>query len=97
MLYLLDEPLAHLDLNHQIAVLNLLSERARRDGVGIVMVLHDINLALRYGDRALLLLGNGDVREGPAGQVLSATALSHVFGHPLRELTDGEGRIFVPF
>ncbi|MEW5889154.1 MAG: ABC transporter ATP-binding protein [Pseudomonadota bacterium] len=96
LLYLLDEPLAHLDLNHQIAVLNLLTERARTDGVGIVMVLHDINLALRYADRALLLSGEGGVREGPAGQVLNAAALSRAFGHPLRELSEGESRIFVP-
>lgn len=96
LLYLLDEPLAHLDLNHQIAVLELLSQRARRDGVGIIMVLHDINLALRYGDRALLLFGDGSTQEGPVDEVLKAEGLSRLYGHPLREIRDGGARYFVP-
>ena len=95
-LYLLDEPLAHLDLNHQIAVLELLSRRARRDGVSIVMVLHDINLALRYADRALLLFGESRTLEGPVEAVLTAESLSRLYGHPLRELRDGGARHFVP-
>ena len=95
-LYLLDEPLAHLDLNHQIAVLELLSRRARADGVGIVMVLHDINLALRYADRALLLFGESRTLEGPVEAVLTAESLSRLYGHPLRELRDGGARHFVP-
>ena len=95
-LYLLDEPLAHLDLNHQIAVLELFSRRAREDGVGIVMVLHDINLALRHADRALLLFGEGRTLEGPAEAVLTVETLSRLYGHPLREMRDGERRYFVP-
>jgi iron complex transport system ATP-binding protein len=94
--YLLDEPLAHLDLNHQIAVLELLSRRAREDGVGIVMVLHDINLALRHADRALLLFGEGRTLEGPVESVLTAESLSRLYGHPLREMRDGGARYFVP-
>lgn len=96
LVYLLDEPLAHLDLNHQIAILNLLSERARHDGVAIVMVLHDINLALRYGDQALLLFGDGTTQAGPVDTVLQADALSRLYGHPLREIRDGAARHFVP-
>jgi iron complex transport system ATP-binding protein len=95
-LYLLDEPLAHLDLNHQIAVLDLLSRRAREDGVGIVMVLHDINLALRHADRALLLFGDGRTLEGPVEAVLTAESLSRLYGYPLREVPDGASRHFVP-
>ncbi len=94
--YLLDEPLAHLDLNHQIAVLELLSRRARADGVGIVMVLHDINLALRYADRTLLLFGESRTLEGPVAAVLTAESLSRLYGHPLREMRDGRARYFVP-
>ena len=98
-LYLLDEPLAHLDLNHQIAVLELLSRRACEDGVGIVMVLHDINLALRHADRALLLFGEGRTLEGPVEAVLTVDTLSRLYGHPLREMRvmhDSGQRYFVP-
>ena len=94
-LYLLDEPLAHLDLNHQIAVLELFSARARA-GAAVVMVLHDVNLALRYADRALLLFGDGGCREGPAAETIEAAALSRLYGHPLRAIADGAGRHFVP-
>ncbi|MDR2241000.1 MAG: ABC transporter ATP-binding protein [Zoogloeaceae bacterium] len=95
-LYLLDEPLAHLDLNHQIAALDLFSRRAREDGAGIIMALHDINLALRHADRALLLFGEGRTLEGPADEVINADTLSRLYGHPLRELIDGGQRYFVP-
>ena len=46
----LDEPTTYLDLAHQIDVLSLLRDLNRRDGVTIVMVLHDINMAARYCD-----------------------------------------------
>ncbi len=95
-LYLLDEPLAHLDLNHQVAILELLSRRAREDGVGIVMVLHDVNFALRHADRALLLFGEGRTQEGPVDAVLQAEALTRLFGHPLRERREGAARYFLP-
>ncbi len=95
-LYLLDEPLAHLDLNHQVAVLDLFSRRAREHGDAVVMVLHDINLALRHADRALLLFGEGRALEGPIGTVISAPNLSRLYGHPLRQLEDGAQRYFVP-
>ena len=46
---LLDEPINHLDLRHQVQVLDLLAERARRPGHLNLFVLHDVNLALRFG------------------------------------------------
>jgi iron complex transport system ATP-binding protein len=67
-----------------------------RTGVGIVMVLHDINLALRHADRALLLFGEGRTLEGPVESVLTAEALSRLYGHPLREMRDGAARYFIP-
>ena len=93
--YLLDEPLAHLDLNHQIAVLDLFAERARA-GAAVVMVMHDINLAQRYGDRALLLFGDGKFRAGPVREVIDTESLSELYGHPLRAIEDRAGRYFVP-
>ena len=62
-LMLLDEPSSHLDLAHQIAVLDVLAGLARGRGKAIVMVLHDLHLALRYADHAIAL---GDGRRAPA-------------------------------
>ena len=86
-LYLLDEPLAHLDLNHQVATLAHFSSLAREHGAAIVMVLHDPNFALRHGDRALLLYGDGSHAEGPVATVLNEETLSRLYGHPLRRVS----------
>ena len=94
-LYLLDEPLNHLDLRFQIQILELFRALAR-DGAGVVMVLHDINLAARFADQAILLDGRGGVLAGLAREVLQPGRLADAFGHPLiRAEVDGHA-VFVP-
>lgn len=83
-LYLLDEPLAHLDLNHQIAVLELFAAAARDCGAGVIMVLHEPALAWRYCDRALLIHGDGRHELGPVREMLTAEHLSALYQHPLQ-------------
>lgn len=94
-LYLLDEPLAHLDLHHQVAVLDHFQALAAQ-GAGVVMVLHDINLAARYASHVLLLDGAGGHVFGAAHDVLTTEGLSRAFGHPLRAVADGAQTLFVP-
>jgi iron complex transport system ATP-binding protein len=94
--YLLDEPLAHLDLNHQIAMLQLISQRTRVDHAALLMVLHDVNLAARFSDRVLLLHGEGKHEFGDTAELLDAARLSRLYGHPLRAIQDGGQRWFVP-
>ena len=57
-LFLLDEPLTHLDLSHQVAVMEMFARRASQ-GAATVAVLHDPGFAARYCGRALLLFGYG--------------------------------------
>lgn len=94
-LYLLDEPLAHLDLNHQIAVLELFAAKARQ-GAGVVMVLHDPALAWRYADRALLIHGDGRTDIGPVADMLTAERLSPLYDHPLKVVDVDGHRCFLP-
>jgi iron complex transport system ATP-binding protein len=94
--YLLDEPLAHLDLNHQIAVLELISRRVRDESAALVMVLHDVNLAAQFSDRALLLHGQGEYELGASADLLDVDRLTRLYGHPLRLVKDGERCWFVP-
>ncbi|MDR0634939.1 MAG: ABC transporter ATP-binding protein [Azoarcus sp.] len=94
-LFLLDEPLNHLDLHHQVAVLELLRSLAA-DGRGVVMVLHDPGLAARYADKVVLLNGEGGVAVGESGAVLTAGRLSHAFGHPLKRVEVDGRAIFLP-
>ena len=76
----LDEPTTYLDLAHQIDVLSLLRDLNRRDGVTIVMVLHDINMAARYCDW-LVAMRDGEVRaNGTPTEVITADVMREVFG-----------------
>lgn len=75
---LLDEPVSSLDLRHQIALLD--SARAlAREGVAVLAVLHDLNLACAYADR-LLVLANGSVAAcGNPHEVVNNDLLESVF------------------
>ena len=93
-LFLLDEPSSHLDLQHQIALLDRLSALARDARKALLMVLHDINLAARYCDYALLL-GDGTAVAGPAPELLTAERLSALYRVPLRALAGQPTPVFV--
>ena len=95
-LYLLDEPLAHLDLNHQMAVLELFAGTARDCGAGVIMVLHDPALAHRFCDRALLLFENGRSEQAAVDTILTAEMLSALYGYRLRQVEDHGQRCFIP-
>ena len=95
-LYLLDEPLSHLDLSHQMAALELFSATARDCGAGVVMVLHDPALAHRFCDRALLIHGDGRTELGAVDAILTAATLSELYGYALRQIEDGGRRCFIP-
>ncbi|HEY6642326.1 ABC transporter ATP-binding protein [Povalibacter sp.] len=93
-LMLLDEPINHLDPQHQIDVLRLLRARAD-DGRAVVMSLHDIGLATRFCDQALLLFGNGDWLSGPTVDVMNEATISRLYGVTVREIVWEGGRTFV--
>jgi iron complex transport system ATP-binding protein len=95
-LAMLDEPLSHLDLNHQIVVLELLVRCVRETDMTLVMVMHDPGLAARYCDRVLLMHGDGRVDLGTTAELLTAERLSALYQHPLR-IVDVDGqRCFFP-
>lgn len=94
--YLLDEPLQHLDLPHQVALLDRLAEEARNRDALVILVLHDLFLASRYCDRCLLLYGDGRYLAGPAGEALTHSRLGELYGFPLVAVEAGADRLFVP-
>jgi iron complex transport system ATP-binding protein len=79
-LLLLDEPTVHLDLRHQVTVMELLRDLAQRDGVTVVAVMHDINLAAHFFDRLLLLDQGRLVADGRPGEVLTPERIRTVYG-----------------
>jgi iron complex transport system ATP-binding protein len=84
---LLDEPTAALDLHHQHEVMDLLC-RLHDDGLAIVMVTHDLNLASRYCPWLWLLHRGGIAAAGPPRQVLVGEVLAPVYGERLRVVAD---------
>ncbi|HEY5791410.1 MAG TPA: ABC transporter ATP-binding protein [Gammaproteobacteria bacterium] len=93
---LLDEPANHLDLRHQVELLALLAARARRDGGALLLVAHDVNLAARCCDHALLLLGDGATRAGRFAAVVDAATLGQLYGHPVVEVAGPHGPAWLP-
>ncbi|GGB13354.1 ABC transporter ATP-binding protein [Brucella endophytica] len=85
---LLDEPTTFLDISHQIEVLDLLTDLNQTRGTTIVMVLHDLNLAARYADHLLAMVGGKLHASGTPEKVLSEENVRQVFGLESRIMTD---------
>lgn len=82
---LLDEPTASLDLAHQHQVLSIAADLAEQ-GVGVLAVLHDLNLAAQYADH-VVMLNDGTVRaDGPPHEVFTPAGIQSVFGCPVQVL-----------
>ena len=94
-LFLLDEPASHLDLAHQLAMLDRLARTVRTEARALVMVVHDVNLAVRYCDHALLL-ADGKAFAGPAAELLTNERLSSLYGVALQTLAGARGPVFAP-
>jgi len=93
---LLDEPANHLDVAHLVGLLGLLRERTAGLGGVQMMVLHDVNLALRFCDHALLLFEDGTTASGPLDEVIDAATLARLYGHPLAAVDGPHGRAWLP-
>jgi len=75
----LDEPTSALDLSHQVLTLKIVSKLAER-GVGVVMVVHDLNLAARCADNIIVFDKGIIVAQGSPDEVLNEQLISNVFG-----------------
>ncbi|WP_297103738.1 ABC transporter ATP-binding protein [uncultured Devosia sp.] len=87
-LLLLDEPTTYLDINHQVEVLDLLTDLVRQRGRTVVVVLHDLNLACRYADHIVAMKSGHIVAEGSPGDVMTEAVVADVFGMPSRIVRD---------
>ena len=76
----LDEPTVHLDLRHQVEVMELVGDLNTRDGTTILAVLHDIGLAAHFFPRLVLLDRGRIVADGPPADVLTPERIREVFG-----------------
>ncbi len=85
---LLDEPTTHLDIAHHVEVLDLLCDLNRDRGTTVVMVLHDLNLAVNYADRLVARRDGRIHAKGSAEEVLTEDNVDEVFGLKNRIIAD---------
>jgi iron complex transport system ATP-binding protein len=88
---LLDEPTAALDVHHQHAVLRLARSWAHEHGVGVIAVLHDLNLALRYADQAVVLQQGRVLDDGLPVDVLTPEMVQRVWQVEVFPVRDAMG------
>ena len=103
---LLDEPTAHLDINHQVEILNLVKSLCLEQSLTVIAALHDLNLAAQYCDWLVMLNGGSIYTEGIPQDVLTAQNIKEVYGaevcvspHPVNSLPTtliiaGENRVY---
>jgi len=94
--FLLDEPNSHLDLNHQMQILDNLCEFAKQKQRCVVMALHDINLAIRHCDHFIFLYGDGKVLQGSADELVHKESLCELFQCDLKEVKSDHGSVYIP-
>jgi iron complex transport system ATP-binding protein len=76
---LLDEPTVHLDINHQVEILELIKRLNRQEGLTVLATMHDLNLAALYFDRLILLDRGQVVASGSPSEVLREESIRQVF------------------
>lgn len=97
-LLLLDEPIAALDVGHQIEVLGLLRQLSETYGVASVVVIHEINMATRFCDQIIALRQGRLVADATPDELLAPERLDAIYGVPMgvAPLPEGMGRFAFP-
>lgn len=94
---LLDEPTSALDVAHQIEVLALVRRLSRSHGLGVVVVLHDVNMAARFCDEIVALKRGRLIARGLPAELMTEERLEEIFGTPMDVLPRPDGsRIAAP-
>jgi iron complex transport system ATP-binding protein len=81
---LLDEPTAHLDLQYQVGLLELVSDLAHKDKLAVLVALHDLNLAAHYADRIALMVAGNIKAMGKPKDVLQAELIQEAYCLPVQ-------------
>ncbi|MDR3478945.1 MAG: ABC transporter ATP-binding protein [Gammaproteobacteria bacterium] len=94
--YILDEPTNHLDIQHQIQIMQHLQQLAAQHHTGIIMSLHDLNMAEHYCQRILLLFGDGETIQGTPREILTPNHLTRLFRYPIEQIDINQQRRWLP-
>lgn len=77
---LLDEPISALDIAHQMEVLSLVHRLAAERGLGVLVVLHDVNMAARFCDEIIALRAGHLIARGTPGEIMAPEPLQAIYG-----------------
>jgi iron complex transport system ATP-binding protein len=95
-IYLLDEPMNHLDIRHQMLILQHFKHLAAIKSATVLMSLHDINIAQQFCSQILLLFGDGTSLHGTPKDVLTEENLTRLYQHPLKSHVLGAQQFWLP-
>lgn len=95
-IWLLDEPNNHLDLHHQISILDLLQKKISATQACLLMSLHDVNLAARYASHGIMLFENGEHAQGPLPELLNTDNLQRLYRHPIKIIQGDDRAVYLP-
>jgi iron complex transport system ATP-binding protein len=95
--YLFDEPTSSLDLRYQLKTMRIMRDIVRREGSGMIVAMHDLNLALRYTDKVLMLRDRGIYAYGKPEEVLTREAIHDVYGVESYILRCDRGLFILPY
>lgn len=88
---ILDEPTNHLDIRHQYKILSLVKKYAKEKGLTVVCVLHDINQAIKFSDR-VIIMKNGSIQHcGTPEEVITEDIISYIYGIKIKLHYDEHG------
>ena len=93
---LLDEPSNHLDPRHQVTLLGGMIDKWRRARRTVVMVLHDINLAVRFSDYLVFLYGDGKASHGLVAEMATEGHFSRLYDQPMGRYQANDRDLFFP-
>jgi iron complex transport system ATP-binding protein len=91
----LDEPTTYLDIYYQYELLELIKSLNRTHGMSIVMVLHDINQAIRYSDTIIAMKNGEVVVKGAPGEVITAQTIKEIYGVDVVVKTDEQAGMYI--
>lgn len=92
----LDEPTAALDMRYEMAIFRLLRKLRAEEGVTVVLVTHNVNLAARFADRLILMKEGRVAVDGPPEDVITPEHIAAVFGWPVSVIEQPFGRTSAP-
>jgi len=95
--FLFDEPTSSLDLRYQLKTMRIMREIVRRDGCAMIVAMHDLNLALRYSDKVLMLKSRDSHDYGGPDDVINPGSILEVYEVHSNVISNEQGAYILPY